>query len=336
MLPLVNRPLVDHIIDRLPQEVDEVIMAANYLIEHLRRHFREREERGEGPAVRVVDEPEPLGTGGALKNVERFIDGTFLAFNGDVIASLDIASHVQYHRGKGGIGCLAVWRVDDPSNYGIVRFGGDERITGFIEKLEPGPGKAPSPEWINAGAYVYEPAIFDFIPAGRKVSMEREVFPEVLDRGLFAHSFTGFWVDAGRPADFLRAQGLLMDSMVADRDAEGAPGAGIVTGSPPRTAEGVGLKPPLALGADCDIGEGAMVGPHVSVGDGGVIGPSAMLSNSILLPGVRIGDGAVVSGSIIGEGCAIGSGAVVEEGCVLADGEEVGEGEVRKPSANKK
>src|SRR6266702_2191770 len=136
LIPLVDRPLVLHILDSLPPSCDEAIIAVNYLFEQVRDFFREHEPR---IAVRVVDEPTPLGTGGALKNV------------------------------KG-------------------------RITRFVEK--PARGETAS-HLVNAGRYVFEPAVFDFIEQGRPVSMEREVFPRLVAQGLTPHRFEGWWSDAG-------------------------------------------------------------------------------------------------------------------------------------------
>ena len=113
LIPLVDRPLVLHILDSLPPSCDEAIIAVNYLFEQVRDFFREHESR---IAVRVVDEPTPLGTGGALKNVERYLRGPFAVYNGDIVDTIDFDSLVQTHRKAGGIGTIAVGRVDDSSD----------------------------------------------------------------------------------------------------------------------------------------------------------------------------------------------------------------------------
>ncbi len=326
LLPLAGKAMVDHIVDRLPPEVDEVIMAANYLIDQLREHFDARRDEGRGPTVRVVDEPEPRGTGGAVKNAQEYLDDTFFVFNGDIITSLDLTEFLRYHREKGGIGTLSLWKVDDPSRFGAVRFGDDGRITSFVEKPEPPPGEGAKPEWINAGVYIFEPEFLDHIEPGRKVSSEREVFPKILDRGLFAMTFGGYWVDAGKPPDYLAAQRALMDERA------GADGGGLWLEGDLDGDERGALRAPVMAGAGCSIGPSALVGPHVTLGANVIVGPSATVLDSALFDGVWVGEGAVVSGAILGEGAKVGKGAVVEDGAVLDRGEEVGEGEVRRGS----
>src|SRR5437870_2445177 len=186
LIPLVDRPLVLHILDSLPPSCDEAIIAVNYLFEQVRDFFREHESR---IAVRVVDEPTPLGTGGALKNVERYLRGPFAVYNGDIVDTIDFDSLVQTHRKAGGIGTIAVGRVDDPSDFGAVDIV-KGRIARFVEK--PARGETAS-HLVNAGRYVFEPGVFDFIEPGRPVSMEREVFPGLIAEGLTPYRFEGWW-----------------------------------------------------------------------------------------------------------------------------------------------
>src|SRR5256885_1582105 len=130
LIPLVDRPLVLHILDSLPPSCDEAIIAVNYLFEQVRDFFRGHESR---IAVRVVEEPTPLDTGGALKNVERYLRGPFAVYNGDIVDTIDFDGLVETHRKAGGIGTIAVGPVDDPSDFGAVEIARG-RITRFVEK----------------------------------------------------------------------------------------------------------------------------------------------------------------------------------------------------------
>src|SRR5687767_4774150 len=115
LVPLVDRPQIVHIIERLPPSCEEVLIAVNYMFDAVRDFFREHEF---GREIRVIHEPAPLGTGGAIKNVERYIDGTFAAYNGDVVDTIDLDRIVRAHHKAGGIGTIALWPVEDPSAFG--------------------------------------------------------------------------------------------------------------------------------------------------------------------------------------------------------------------------
>src|SRR3989442_5885529 len=167
LIPLVDRPLVLHILDSLPPSCDEVIIAVNYLFEQVRDFFRKRESR---IAIRVVDEPTPLGTGGALKNVERYLRGPFAVYNGDIVDTINFDALVETHRKAGGIGTIAVGLADDPSDFGSVEIARG-RITRIVEK--PARGEIAS-HLVNATRYVFEPGEFDFIDPCRPVSIERD------------------------------------------------------------------------------------------------------------------------------------------------------------------
>ena len=299
LIPLVDRPLVLHILDSLPPSCDEAIIAVNYLFEQVRDFFREHESR---IAVRVVDEPTPLGTGGALKNVERYLRGPFAVYNGDIVDTIDFDSLVQTHRKAGGIGTIAVGRVDDSSDFGAVEIV-KGRIARFVEK--PARGETAS-HLVNAGRYVFEPGVFDFIEPGRPVSMEREVFPGLIAQGLTPYRFEGWWSDAGTLANYLTAQHLLLSTGRAKIASE----ADVTAGS---------LRPPVYVGAGSFV-EGRL-GPDVVLGKSCKVGRASVV-NATLLEGVSVDDKVDIASSIIGAGAAIGEGAHVRDS-ILEDGVQV-------------
>ena len=299
LIPLVDQPLVVHLLHSLPPSVDEVLIAVNYRYEQVRDFFREHEFR---PEVRVIDEPVPLGTGGALKNVERHIRGPFAVYNGDVVDTLDFEGLVRAHRKGRGIGTIAVWSVDDPSAYGAVEVE-KGRIVRFVEK--PAMGEATS-NLVNAGRYVFEERVFDFIEPGQAVSLEREVFPKLVGEGLVPFRFDGWWSDAGTLSNYLHAQHLLL----AASRAKISPQADVTAGS---------LRPPVYVSAGCFV-EGRL-GPDVVLGKSCKVG-RATVANATLLEGVSVDDRVDVGSSIIGAGAAIGEGAVVRDS-ILQDGVQI-------------
>ncbi|HEX9339903.1 MAG TPA: NDP-sugar synthase [Thermoplasmata archaeon] len=299
LIPLVDRPQIAHILEALPASCDEVIVAVNYMFEQVRDFFRMRQF---GVDVRVVDEPMPLGTAGAIKNVQRHLHGPFAVYNGDVVDTIDFDRLVKAHETGGGIGTIAVWPTADVSAYGVVAIE-KGRVVQFVEK--PAKGEAPS-NLVNAGRYVFEPDVFDFIEGGRAVSLEREVFPRLIPRGLTAFRYEGFWSDAGTLPSYLNAQRLLLEAGRAKISGD----ADVASGK---------LLPPVYAGPGTFV-EGR-VGPYVVMGKACRIG-RATVRNATLLEGVSVDDKADVVDSIAGAGAAIGEGAHVRDS-ILADGAQV-------------
>lgn len=299
LVPLLNRPQILHVLDWLPPGCNRVILAVNYRYEEVRDYFASHPAKVE---VRVVHEPEPLGTGGAIKNVEKYLEGTFAVANGDVIGSIDFAEFLTFHRKTKGVGSLAVWPVEDPTAFGVVGLDGD-RITRFVEK--PSEADAPS-NLINAGRYLFEPEVLDAIEAGRSVSLEREVFPKLIPRGLHAFRGTGYWSDAGTLPAYLAAQRVLLS------DGRG----GISKDAEVARAD---VRAPVLIAGGCFV-EGHL-GPSVVLGRGCRIG-RASVRNATLFEDVSVDDKAEIDGSILGAGAAIGEAAVVRDS-IVGDGVQV-------------
>ncbi len=302
LLPIMNHAMIDHIVLWLPEGVDRVVLAVNYMADAIRHHL---DRVDLGVEVVVVEEDEPLGTGGAFKNsLGKVTSDTFIGLNGDIISSLDMTEMVAQQRRLGGIGTIALWEVDDPSRYGVVELDDDDRIRSFVEK--PAPGEAPS-NLINAGAYVLRTDILDLVEPGVKTSIEREVYPRVLDKGLYGHRFSGFWVDAGTPEAYLESHRQLLDRVPSTEPED----ANIHS-----TAR---VRPHTLLGEDVTLGAGVEIGPYVVLGDGVRIAQDARLRDCILLPRARVGAGAALSDCILGEGAEVAAGEVLD-GAVLEDG----------------
>jgi mannose-1-phosphate guanylyltransferase len=302
LLPVLGRAMIDHIVGAMPKKVDRVILAVNYMADDIRAHLRTVDL---GVEVVVVEEDEPLGTGGAFRNaLDEVTSDTFIGFNADHISTLNMDEMLRYHEERNGIGTIALWQVPDPSRFGVVELDHEARIRSFIEK--PAPGETPS-DLINAGAYILRTEILELIEPGMKISIEREVFPHVLDVGLYGYRFSGFWVDAGTPEAFLEAHRELLDRLdpVTHYDVDAHPTATIAT--------------PSHLAPGCILDARAEVGPYATLGEGCHVGEGAGIVNCVLLPGARVERGARLYNSILGEGARVGEGEVLE-GAVLEDG----------------
>jgi NDP-sugar pyrophosphorylase family protein len=258
MLPIANRPFLEHQIEHLRRHgADRVILSCGYLPGPIREHF--------GDALDYAVELEPLGTGGAIRFAAEGIGETFLVCNGDVLTDLDVGSLIERHRAAGARATIALHRVDDPSAYGLVRAEEDGRVTAFVEK--PPPGEADV-DTINAGTYVLEPDVLELIPPGRAVSVEREVFPCLIDRGLFAWPDEGHWRDIGTPASYLAAN---LEQM----------------------QDGGLVDPTAAVASTADV-SGSVIGPEATIGEG------ARVHRSVVLAAAAVAAGATFEDVVVG------------------------------------
>ena len=326
MVPIMGVPFLARTMERLYHAgIRDVILPAGYMPEAITEYFGDGSQLG--LRITYVIEETPLGTAGALKNVEQHIHGPFFVLNGDVLTSLDLRAMVAEHMKKGGIGLLHLIRVEDPSAFGCVVHDADGRIGSFVEK--PPRETAPTNE-INAGAYLSEREILDMIPAGRNVSIERETFPQIIasGKGLYAYTTDDYWMDVGRPEQYLAAHADVLAGrmpMLLEPGASGE-GAGVLVGVKDVTL-------PVHVDADVEIDSSAHVGPNVVLGANVRIGARARVANSVLWDRVRVEDDAVVEGSILASNACVGAGAHIPEGGVIGHDAIVEPGAQLEPGA---
>lgn len=290
MLPVNGVTMLERVITNLGRHgVTEAVLALGYLPEVFKEAYPTGEIAGVG--LRYAVEPEPLDTGGAIAFAARHvgIDDTFLALNGDVISSVDISGLVRRHHAFGAEGTIHLTPVEDPSRYGVVPIDGDGRVEAFIEK--PPADEAPS-NWINAGTYVLEPSVLDRIPPRQKVSIERVVFPAMVEAGtLYAVQEAGYWIDAGTPATYLK---VALDLVNGVRGTEPAVAADAIVHPEARIVDSI-------IGAGAEIGAGAIV------------------ERSMIQAGATVARGARVVDSIVGPNALIGPGATLTDLTVVGD-----------------
>ena len=329
MVPLFGVPFLERTIARLRDAgVVEVILAAGYLPQALVDHFGDGSRFG--IRVTYVVETSPLGTAGALRNVSDRIDGAFFVLNGDVLTSLDLRAMLAYHREKRGDGVLHAIRVEDPSAFGCVVHDAAGRITSFVEK--PPRDEAPTDE-INAGTYLLERSVLDRIPAGRRVSIERETFPELLAAGgaLYAFTTDDYWLDVGRPQQYVQAHGDVLDGKLSlPPAAHAGRGSMWLVGGPDVPPN---VRPPSFVGTGVTIDASALVGPYAVLGDGCSVGAYAEVRGSILWDGVEVGARARVTDAILASNVHVGSGAIVTAGAVVGHAAAIAPGRVLEANA---
>jgi mannose-1-phosphate guanylyltransferase len=342
VVPLVDRPLITFMLDWLRGHgVDDVVMSCGHLASGVRNVL------GDGSAygirLRYVEEPRPLGTGGALKYAETLLDERFFMLNGDVLTDLDLSAQLALHEERGAVATLALTPVEDPSSYGLVRTDGDGAVTEFVEK--PAPDQIDTRN-ISAGAYVLErEQVLGMLEPDTPASIERDVFPHLVGQGLYAAVADGYWLDVGTPERYLQGTFDILEGTVgtAVRDRLGETFTCVED-----AVENHGRIIPSALvESGCRIGTGARVGGRVVleqgvvIGDhtqvegavvmqGSEIGANCVLRRCIVAGGVRIGDNTHVEGlAVVGEGVTIGAGNVVANGARVFPGVTLPDGALR-------
>jgi mannose-1-phosphate guanylyltransferase len=299
-LTLVDRPFLAYMVEWLAaQGVTEVVLACGFLPDVLREALGEEEHLG--VRLTYVVEPEPRGTAGAIRFAadalgER-LEERFLALNGDVLTDLDLGALRRLHEERGARATLGLYRVEDSSAFGLVSSDREGAVLEFAEKTG-----APAPGAINAGAYVLERSVLELIPAGRQVSIEREVFPRLCGEGLYALALDGYWMDVGTPERYLRATWDILEGRVATEVQPTGPG--------------------LFVDPSAIVDPAATVGPRAVVSAGCRVGAGAAVSGSVLLGGVEVGAGAQVADSILGRGAVAAPGARLD-GAVVGWDERV-------------
>ncbi|MGH9190460.1 MAG: sugar phosphate nucleotidyltransferase [Acidimicrobiales bacterium] len=293
VLPIVEVPMIVRVLAHLERHgVSKAVLSLCYLNQAFVDLFPGN--RAGGLELSYAVEPEPLDTGGAIAYAARTagIDDDFLVVNGDVLTDLDITAMVERHRSTGAEATIALTKVADSSAFGLVQAAPDGRVRGFVEK--PPPSEA-GPGLINAGIYLFAPSVLDRVPAGRRTSVEREVFPELASSGrLYAFGSSAYWTDTGTPTQYLDAQ---LD--ILDGSSHLGPGARVAPGA--KVMQSV-------IGAGARVREGATI------------------EESVLLPGAVVGDGASVERSILGRGAIVGDGCRLSDLTVLGTGVEIAPG----------
>ena len=318
-LRLVDRPFIRFMVDWVARHgVDEVVMACGFRAEDLRSALGD-EIPGEA-RIRYVEEPEPLGTAGPVRLAadRGLLNERFMVLNGDVLTDLDLSALQATHSERRATATIALYAVDDPSAYGLVHRGADGEVLGFVEKPEP--GQIDTDE-VNAGAYVLERAVLDLIPAGRAVSIEREIFPRLAGNGLYGRRLAGYWMDIGTPERYLQASWDILEGRV-ETDVTAHEG-GVLIEPDAAVAAGATVGPRAVVGSRCEIEEGATIRGSV-LHDGCRVDANAEVLGSILAQDVQIGEGARVGpGSVVGDGARIAPGAALGDDARVAPEEVV-------------
>jgi mannose-1-phosphate guanylyltransferase len=296
MLPVGHRSILELVLANLARGgVTEAVLSLGFKPDAFQSAYPDGTCAGVG--LRYAVEDEPLDTAGAVRFAATeagFHREAFVAVNGDVLTDLDVGALVAFHRDRGAEATIHLTPVDDPSAFGVVPTDNRGQVTAFIEK--PPKGQAPT-HLVNAGTYVLEPSVLSRIPAAGPTSIERQTFPAIVaDGALYALPTDDYWLDAGRPDQYLQANLDMLDGVRRTVRAE-------------------------ALGSGAVVAPSAVVRRSV-IGAGARVDAGATVSRSVLLPGAVVGEGSSVTGSILGRDVFVGPAATVSD-AVFGDGERI-------------
>jgi mannose-1-phosphate guanylyltransferase / phosphomannomutase len=329
MLPIVNRPMMEHVVGLLRHHgFDDIVVTVAYLSNAIRNYFGDGSDWG----VKMVyaTEETPLGTAGSVRNAAQHLDERFLVISGDVLTDVDLGGIVRFHEEHKALATIALVAVENPLEFGIVITREDGSIERFLEK--PSWGQVFS-DTINTGIFVLEPEIFDHIEADRPVDFSGEVFPKLLADGhpLFGAVAEGYWEDVGTLDAYVGAHKDALDGKVRV-DVEGfelRPGVFMGEGAelhPEARVEG-----PVVIGDNCRVEAGVRLGPYTVLGTNVRIRDDADLERSVVHDNAYLGEGVRLRGAVIGRSSDLRRAARVEEGVVIGDECFVGEGALLSP-----
>jgi NDP-sugar pyrophosphorylase family protein len=318
LIPIANRPLIDHQLRHLAASgVRDITLALGYNADRFRGV--EDTARDLGLELRIIVEPSPLGTGGALRwcaDQGAFDDRPLLWMNGDVVATPDVAALLDLHTEREAVLTLWLTSVRDVSEFGVLELGADGHVEQFLEK--PAPEETDS-HLVNAGILMIDPSVLQRIPPETFFSFEQGLLPSMVKQSeaLYGLFDGGYWLDTGRPRDYLAANRHVLEGRVDWTPAGTKTQDGLWEGEGVKR-EAVGVIQPAVLGDEVVIEEGAQVFGRVALGRGTVVRAGAQLEDCVVFDDVEIGADSEVFGSVVCSGARIGANVTLEGSIVGA------------------
>jgi mannose-1-phosphate guanylyltransferase/phosphomannomutase len=323
MVPIVNKPCMEHIIDLLKEhDITEVVATVAFMPQNIRGYFGDGSSLGVSLEYSV--EETPLGTAGSVRNAAEHLDDTFIVISGDALTDFDLTELIEFHKRKESLITIALKSVENPLEFGVVIVDEDNHIKQFLEK--PSWGQVFS-DYVNTGIYVLEPEIFDYIPEGEKYDFSKELFPKMLERGkpMYGYSCEGYWQDIGNINQFLRANHDALDGKVNLK----MPGIklreNIYIGEKSTLDSVDNIRGPALVGNYARIDSEAKVQPYSILGNNVVVESNAETDHCVVDSNTYIGSSAKVSGCIVGKNCDIKPNANIYANAALGDECSIGE-----------
>ncbi|ALS27875.1 NDP-sugar synthase [Paenibacillus cisolokensis] len=311
MALVANRPWLEHLIVHLKKQgIRHFVIAVKHYPEVIENYFGTGEKWGVN--IQYAVEQTLLGTAGAIKNAEPYLDDRFIVINADIVHEIEIEPLLAFHKRHGGGVTIGLTEVDDPTHYGVVEQDGEGRILRFVEK--PRLEEAPSNR-INAGIYVMDKEMLRYIPEQQEVSIERETFPLLIEKGegVYGTVISGYWMDMGTKERYRRIHWDLLNRAYRLPLPGRQNGKGIWIGKNCDIHSGVLLIPPVLIGDNVKIGERSIIGPFSVIGNDCVIGKHVRCAETIMWDRCLAHNGVVMNNCIFGYDLEIGSKHILHE-----------------------
>jgi mannose-1-phosphate guanylyltransferase len=299
MAPVVDTPIIEHIFGLLARHgVGEVHVNVHYLADVLLETYGEKSTMN-GMSVHLSREEELLGTAGGVKRLAANFDDTFVVVSGDALTDVDVGELIAFHKEKEAIATIALHRVYDTAEFGVVDIDEECAILAFQEK--PDPNEAIS-TLANTGIYVFEPRALDYVPEGIFFDFARDVFPRFLENGERFVGYEGdfYWSDIGTLRAYRTAQYDVLSGKVKVRIPGEKRGKSLWVGEDAQIHPSATIDGHVLVGRDAVVGRDVTLSGDVTVGSNCWIRPNATIKRSILLPGASVGDGAYIEDCIVG------------------------------------
>lgn len=324
MVPILNRPIAEHIINLLKRhKINEIIATLHYLPDVMRDYFQDGSDFGVEMTY-AVEEEQPLGTAGCVKNIQQWLDDTFLVISGDGITDFDLQAAIAFHREKKSKATLILTRVPNPVEFGVVITDETGHIRRFLEK--PSLSEIFS-DTVNTGTYILEPEVLDYLPENEESDFSKDLFPLLLDKGepIYGYIAEGYWCDVGHLDAYREAQYDALEGKVALEVAYQEKSSGLWVGTNTYIDASAKIETPALIGNNCRIGARVKIEAGTIIGDNVTVGADADLKRPILWNGVTIGDEAHLRACVIARGTRVDRRAQVLEGAVVGPLSTVGE-----------
>ncbi len=324
MVPILNRPIAEHIVNLLRRHgITEVIATLHYLPDVMRDYFQDGKDFGVQMTY-AVEEDQPLGTAGCVKNIAELLDDTFIVISGDSVADFDLQAAIRFHKAKGSKATLVLTRVPNPIEFGVVITDDENRICRFLEK--PSASEIFS-DTVNTGTYILEPEVLDYLPDNQESDFSKDLFPLLLEKGepMFGYISESYWCDVGHLEAYREAQYDALYRKVVVDYAYNQTEPDIWIGQNTFIDPSAKLTPPVIIGNNCRIGARVTIEPGTVIGDNVTIGNDADLKRPVIWNGAIIGDEAHLRACTISRGARVDRRAHVLEGAVVGALSTVGE-----------
>ncbi|MUH00792.1 NTP transferase domain-containing protein [Scytonema sp. UIC 10036] len=324
MVPILNRPIAEHIINLLKRhQITEVVATLHYLPDVLRDYFQDGSDFGVQMTY-AVEEDQPLGTAGCVKNIAELLDETFLVISGDSITDFDLTGAIEFHKQKKSKATLILTRVPNPIEFGVVITDEEGRIKRFLEK--PSTSEIFS-DTVNTGTYILEPDVLDYLPANQESDFSKELFPLLLEKNepMYGYVAQGYWCDVGHLDAYREAQYDALYGKVKLDVAYQETSPGIWIGQNTYIDHTAKIEAPAVIGDNCRIGARVVIESGTVLGDNVTVGADANLKRPIIWNGGIIGEEVHLSASVICRGARVDRRAHVLEGAIVGSLSTVGE-----------